>query len=693
MKKYQTSDLRNVGLIGHGQCGKTSLGEALLFATGAAKRLGSVDAETSVLDWEPEEIKRKSSVSVSIASLEHRKTKINIFDTPGDSNFIADTRNAMQAMDSAVLVVSALDGVQVVTEKVWGLLRELEMPALLYINRMDRDRADWQAAVKDLRESFGITPLLMQYPIGHGDAFNGVVDLLTMKSYTWADGQSKPTEGEIPSDLADEVADARRALVEGIAETDEELMEKYFEDEDLSLEEMLAALPKTFASCGVYPVLFGSATNQIGVTSLLDMISTVCPPPDYLEQITGTVPGSGEEKSLAISADAHFSGLVFKTVADPYAGKLTVLRVMSGTLTPDGVFYNSTLETKERYGALMAINGKKQSQLEEVYAGDIVAVAKLKETRTGDTLCEPKTPILLKSLPPLRPVVTFAITAKVKGEEDKVMSALHRLIEEDPTLEMRQDEQFGDFLLSGMGQVHIEVVRDRLRRKFNLEVELHLPQVPYQETIKKTAKSEGKHKKQTGGRGQFGVCYLEVSPQERGAGYEFDDAIFGGSIPRQYIPAVDKGCQKALKAGVLGGFPVVDVKARCYDGKYHAVDSSEMAFTIAGSLGMRDAMARAEPVLLEPVMSLEITVPTENMGDIYGDISSRRGRVLGSDTRGKFTIIKAEAPYSEVLAYAPDLTAMTSGRGEFTMEMVRYDEVPGPIAAKVIEKRRAAKEG
>lgn len=693
MKKYQTRDLRNVGLIGHGQCGKTSLGEALLFVTGAASRLGSVDGETSVLDWEPEEIKRKSSVSVSIASLEHAKTKVNIFDTPGDSNFIADTRNAMQAMDSAVLVISALDGVQVVTEKVWGLLEELEMPALIFINRMDRDRANWKAVVKDLKESLRITPLLMQYPIGQGDDFQGVVDLLTLKAYRWNDSSGKATVGEIPADLADEVAEARRTLVEGIAETDEALMEKYFEEEDLSTAELLQALPKTFAMRGLHPVLFGAATSCKGVTPLLDMIASVCPPPDFRETVKGTVPESGEEISRAISADAPLSGLVFKTVADPYAGKLTVIRVMSGTLKPDSVFHNTTLDVKERYGAVLAINGKKQTPLEEAFAGDVVAVAKLKDTRTGDTVSDPKELILLKALPPLRPVVTFAITAKVKGEEDKVMSALNRLIEEDPTLEMRQDEQSGDFLLSGMGQVHIEVVRERMRRKFNLEVNLGLPKVPYRETIRKSAQAEGKHKKQTGGRGQFGVCFLEVSPQERGQGYEYVDDIFGGSIPRQYIPAVDKGCRKALIAGVLGGFPVVDVKARCYDGKFHAVDSSEMAFTIAGTLGMRAAMEKAEPVLLEPVMALEITVPTENMGDIYGDISSRRGRVLGSDTAGRFTIIKAEAPYSEVLAYAPDLTAMTSGRGEFSMEMARYEEVPGPIAAKVIEKQRAEKEG
>ncbi|MBM4319732.1 MAG: elongation factor G, partial [Deltaproteobacteria bacterium] len=487
---------------------------------------------------------------------------------------------------------------------------------------------------------------------------------------------------------------ARRELVESIAETNEELMEKYFAEEDLSIEDIRRALPAAFASRAIYPVLCGVASKNIAAAPLLDFIIDTCPAPTFRGTQKGVNPETREEITREISPDAQFSGLVFKTVADPFSGKLTIFRVLSGTLLPDSAFLNSTLDVKERFGAVLALNGKRQEPVEMVYAGDIVAVAKLKDTRTGDTLCDPKSPIRYTALPPLRPVVTYALRARVKGEEDKVMNGLNRLIEEDPTLQLRPDEQSGEILLSGMGQVHIEVVKERLKRKFGgLEVELGLPTVPYRETVRKKAEAEGKHKKQTGGRGQFGVCYLEISPLERGAGYEFVNDVFGGAIPKQFIPAVDKGCQEAMIKGPLTGFPVVDVKIRCLDGKYHDVDSSEMAFKIAGSLGFRAAMEKADPVLLEPIMSLEITVPNENMGDVYGDISSRRGRVLGSESRGKFTVVKAEAPYAEVLTYATDLTAMTSGRGEFTMEMVRYAEVPAQISAKIIEKAQAAKEG
>jgi len=692
MKKFETKDLRNVGLIGHGQCGKTSLGEALLFNAGATNRLGSVDQESSNFDWEPEEIRRKSSVSVSFASAEYHKRKINILDTPGDGNFIADTRNALQAIDAAILVVNALDGVQVVTEKLWGLLEELKVPRAIYVNRMDRERSSFTNAVKDIHECFGVRPLLMQLPIGHEAGFKGVVDLIAQKALLYpTDGSGKVTVADVPAELADQVAEARRELIEGIAETNEELMEKYFAEEDLSLEDIKAALPKAFASCSVLPVFCGVATKNMAVQPLLDFIVEAVPAPGFRGDTVGIDPESKEEVSRPFSAEEPFSALVFKTVAAPFSGKLTVFRILSGSLTPDSTFLNSTLDVKERFGAVLSIQGKKQEPLEVAYAGDIVAVAKLKDTRTGDTLCDPKAPIRYSALPPLRPSVTFALRAKVKGEEDKVITGLNRLIEEDPTLVLRPDESTGDILLSGMGQVHFEVVRERLKRKFGTEVELGLPTVPYRETVKKKAEAEGKHKKQTGGRGQFGVCILEISPQERSAGYEFVNDVFGGAIPRQFIPAVDKGCQEAMLKGPLAGSPVVDVKIRCLDGKYHDVDSSEMAFKLAGMNGFRAAMEKADPVLLEPIMSLEITVPSENMGDVYGDISSRRGRVLGSESRGKFTVVKAEAPYAEVLSYATDLTAMTSGRGEFTMEMIRYSEVPSQIAAKIIEKAQVAK--
>ncbi len=694
MKKYGTPDIRNIGLIGHGQCGKTSLGEAFLFNTKTTSRLGSVDSETSTFDWEPEEIRRKSSVSVALATVEHHKKKINVLDTPGDSNFIADTRYAMQAVDTAILVVSAVDGVQVVTEKLWRLLEEIGLPRIFFVNKMDRERANFDEVLADIKENLGVTPLVLQLPIGKESTFKGVVDLVKMKAYLYElDGSGKFTEAEIPADMADKVEEARRQLIEGIAETDEELMEKYFEEEDLSDEEIWTALPKALADGSVVPLFCGAATKNVGAAALLDFVAKACPSPDFKGTFKGLHPDTGEEIEREINPEAPFSGLVFKTVADPFAGKLTVFKVMSGTLHPDGTFLNSSLGVKERYGAVLAINGKKQTPLEQAVAGDIVAVAKLKDTRTGHTLCDPKEPIRYEALPPLRPVVTFALKAKAKGEEDKVMAGLNRLIEEDPTLQIGHDEQSGELLLSGMGQVHIEVVRERLKRKFGVEVDLSLPSVPYRETIKKKASAEGKHKKQTGGRGQFGVCYLEVSPLPRGEGYEFVNDIFGGAIPRQFIPAVDKGCQKAMEKGILAGYPVVDVKVRLYDGKYHAVDSSELAFTIAGSLGFRAAMEKANPVLLEPIMKMEITVPNENMGDVYGDVSSRRGRVLGSDSQGKFTVVKAEVPYAEVLSYSPDLTAMTSGRGEFTMEMSHYEEVPGPIAQKIIEKAQAESNG
>ncbi|MFO7859767.1 MAG: elongation factor G [Desulfosalsimonas sp.] len=685
-----TEHLRNIALIGHGGSGKTSLAEALLHNAGATKRFGSVDAGNAVMDFEAEELKRRSSISTAFHPFSWKQRKINLIDTPGDQNFFSDTRLCMQAADSAVVVIDAVDGIKVQSEQAWEYADEFGLPRVIFINKVDRERADFSKAFNDAIEIFSPKPIILQLPIGQEADFKGVVDLVNMKAWVYENGKAKATD--IPADMQETAEAERESLIENIAEADDELVEKYLEGETLSDEEILAALRKGTLEKAFVPVMCGSATLNIGVDLLAGLMADALPSPADRGPKTGYVPGTETEETREPSPDAPFSALVFKTVADPYAGRLNIFRVFSGKLGGDGTFFNATKDTKERYNQLLQIQGKEQKPLEGAGPGDIVAVAKLKETVTGNTLCAPDKPIEYKPAEPLRGVVSFAISPKSKGDEDKIYSSLTKLIEEDPGLRLERNDETRQTLLTGQGQVHIETTVEKLRRKYNVEVNLNIPKVPYKETFRKKVRVQGKHKKQSGGHGQYGDCWVEFEPLERGAGYQFVDKIVGGVIPKTYIPAVDKGIAEASQKGVLAGFPCIDFQAKVDDGSYHSVDSSEMAFKIAGSLAFKKAMEQADPVLLEPIMEMEVITPEEFMGDIMGDLNSRRGRVLGMESRGKNQVVRALVPQAEVLTYAPDLRSMTGGRGMFSMKFSHYDEVPAQISQKVIEELRSQQE-
>ncbi|MFP4194926.1 MAG: elongation factor G [Desulfobacterales bacterium] len=685
-----TENLRNVALIGHGGSGKTSLAEALLYNAGITKRFGSVDEGNATLDFEPEEIRRKSSISTSFHQFSWKNHKVNLIDTPGDQNFFTDTRMCMQAADGAMLVIDAVDGIKVQSEQAWEFADEFDLPRIIFINKVDRERADFYKAFNDAVEIFSPKPIILQLPIGQEADFSGIVDLVNMKAWTYEDGKAKAAD--IPSDMQETVENERETLIENIAEADDELVEKYLEGETLSDEEILRALRKGTLEKVFVPVLCGSATMNMGVDLAAGLMADALPSPADRGPKTGFVPGTENEEQREPSADAPFSALVFKTMADPYAGRLNLFKVFSGKLGPDGTIYNANKQTKERYNQLLHLRGKEQKSADGAGPGDILAVAKLKETVTGDTLCDPGKPIEYRAAEAPPGVVSFAIAPKSKGDEDKIYSSLAKLIEEDPGLKLERNDETRQTLLTGQGQVHIETTVEKLKRKYNVEVTLNIPKVPYKETFKKTVSVQGKHKKQSGGHGQYGDCWVEFEPLERGEGYQFVDQIVGGVIPKTYIPAVDKGIAESAQKGPLAGFPCVDFKATVYDGSYHSVDSSEMAFKIAGSLAFKKAMEKAEPVLLEPIMEIEVVTPEEYMGDIMGDLNSRRGRVLGMESKGKNQVVRALVPHAEVLTYAPDLRSMTGGRGMFTLKFSHYDEVPSQIAQKVIEELRSQQE-
>ncbi|MFP4160182.1 MAG: elongation factor G [Desulfobacterales bacterium] len=685
-----TENLRNVALIGHGGSGKTSLAEALLYNAGITKRFGSVDEGNATLDFEPEEIRRKSSISTSFHQFSWKNHKVNLIDTPGDQNFFTDTRMCMQAADGAMLVIDAVDGIKVQSEQAWEFADEFDLPRIIFINKVDRERADFYKAFNDAVEIFSPKPIILQLPIGQEADFSGIVDLVNMKAWTYEDGKAKAAD--IPSDMQETVENERETLIENIAEADDELVEKYLEGETLSDEEILRALRKGTLEKVFVPVLCGSATMNMGVDLVAGLMADALPSPADRGPKTGFVPGTENEEQREPSADAPFSALVFKTMADPYAGRLNLFKVFSGKLGPDGTIYNANKQTKERYNQLLHLRGKEQKSADGAGPGDILAVAKLKETVTGDTLCDPGKPIEYRAAEAPPGVVSFAIAPKSKGDEDKIYSSLAKLIEEDPGLKLERNDETRQTLLTGQGQVHIETTVEKLKRKYNVEVTLNIPKVPYKETFKKTVSVQGKHKKQSGGHGQYGDCWVEFEPLERGEGYQFVDQIVGGVIPKTYIPAVDKGIAESAQKGPLAGFPCVDFKATVYDGSYHSVDSSEMAFKIAGSLAFKKAMEKAEPVLLEPIMEIEVVTPEEYMGDIMGDLNSRRGRVLGMESKGKNQVVRALVPHAEVLTYAPDLRSMTGGRGMFTLKFSHYDEVPSQIAQKVIEELRSQQE-
>lgn len=692
MKIYEPAMLRNIGIIGHGSTGKTSLAEAMLFNSGAINRLGRVEDGNTVMDYEPEEIKKTSSVVAGFANISWKKSLINIIDTPGDANFIADAQNALHAVDCALITICAASGVEVQTEKLWDLAAENKLPKIIFINKMDRERANFYSVLTEIKDTFKVSLLPLQIPIGQEDTFSGVVDLIANKAYTF-DEKGKANVTDIPDDLKDKVEEYKTMAVEAIAENDEELMDLYLEGEELPMDKVNAVLKKGLASGEIIPVLCGSATKNIGVSTLLDFILEATPSPIDREPFLGFKPGTEDQISRQPSSSELFSAMVFKTIIDPFAGKLTIFRVISGEVLSDSPVINSSKDSKERFGSILKLNGKKTETIAKAVTGDIVAVAKLKDTDTGDTFCDDKgEPIIYKLISFPKPNLSFAIQAKTKGDEDKIVQGLARLAEEDPTIRVTRNFETHEILLSGVGTGHLQVTVDKLLRKYNVDVLLQTPKVPYKETIKGKATVRYRHKKQSGGRGQFGECEITMSPNESGAGYEFIDKIFGGSIPRQFIPAVDKGIIDSKDSGILAGYPVVDFKIELIDGKHHPVDSSENAFKMAGSKAFKLAMADAKPTLLEPISKLEIIVPEENTGDIMGDLSSRRGAVSGYESKGKNTIIRATVPMSEILRYEPELRSMTSGKGTFSAEFMKYEEVPRELQTKIIEDNKKEKE-
>jgi elongation factor G len=692
MKEYP--DVRNVGLIGHGGAGKTSLAEAMLFNAKAINRLGNVQDGSSCLDFDPEEIERQISTAVSIAGLEWQKKNINLVDTPGYANFISETAAGLRATGGALLLATAVSGVKSQTLKILKFADRYEIPRLIFINKMDRDRANFLKALGDIEKILGITPLPAQIPMGAADSFCGMVDLISQKAYRYdRDGSGKFKIVDVPDDLAEDVGRYREKLVEAVVETDDDLLTKYLEGEAISEEEIKKALADATIHSRLIPIFCGSATMNIGIQPLLDAVSEYLPSPQTRSITIEGTNKSDQREEREPTPNSHFSAIIFKTVADPHIGKLSIFRVLSGTLKSDSTAYNSTRKRRERIGHIYLLKGKQQKAVDSVKAGDIAAVAKLKDTGTGDTLCDESHFIRYDPIIFPDPVISYAITPKSKGDDEKVSASLHRLMEEDPSIKLDWDKQTKEWIVSGMGQMHIEVIMARLKRRFGVEVNINVPKVPYKETIRSSAKAQGKYKKQTGGRGQYGDTWVEVKPLPRGGGFEFVDKIVGGVIPRQYIPAVEKGVVEAMAKGFLAGYPVVDMRLTLYDGSFHNVDSSEMAFKIAGSMAFKKAAADANPVLLEPVMNMEVAVPDECMGDVIGDLNSRRGKVMGVEPQAGGQNIKAQVPMAEILKYSPNLRSMTSGRGSFHMEFSHYDELPSHLAEKIIEKTKKEKEG
>ena len=686
--------IRNIGLVAHSGAGKTSLGEALLFTTKTIDRLGRVDDGTSVLDFEPEEVKRNLTISTAFHHYDWKKHRVFFADTPGDENFIADTFSCLQVLDGIILVVDAVDGVKVQTERVWQLAGRYEIPCMIYINKLDRERADFSKTLESIRRLLKAKALPLTLPIGSGETLAGVVSVLDQKAYTYPEGaHGLGKETAFPQELEGEIKAYRDNLIESIAETDDTLVEKYLDGQELTSEELVHGLRQAVLQRTLVPVFCGSASKNIGVDFLLEAINADLPSPLDRGVKKGLDPKSQEEKQREPSNEAPFSALAFKTMADPYAGRLTIFRIYSGTLTADSGFYNVSHGVKERFGQLFMLEGKGQKPIPVGNPGEILAVSKLKETVTGDTLADEKAPILFPFQPPANAVISYAIEAKNKGDEDKIFSSLNRLMEEDPTLRLDRDSQTKEIILSGMGQVHLETTIEKLKRKFGLEVILKAPKIPYLETIRQAAKGIiYRHKKQTGGRGQFAEVHFDIFPRERGTGFEFQDALVGMNVPRNFVPAVEKGITEAMVRGVLAGYPVVDFKIRFYDGKSHEVDSSEMAFKIAASMAFKKAVQLAQPTMLEPMVKLLITVPDDNVGDVIGDLNSRRGKVMGVESRENVQVVTAQAPMAEVAKYAPDLTALTGGRGYFQMEFSHYEEIPAYMSEKIIQEAKGAQE-
>jgi elongation factor G len=685
MKVYTASAIQNIAVVGHNGVGKTTLVSALLHEAGAVNRFGRVEDGSAPTDFDAEEIERKISIGLAVASLEWKKKKVNLIDTPGYGIFVSEMISGLRAADAALIVVDAVAGVEVQTEKAWRVAEDLGLPRLVVVNRMDRERADGGRVMDQLAKKFGRTCVCVEAPIGREKGFRGVIDLVAMQGYL-TDETGKTAPGPIPAEFADDAAKLHESLVEMVAEGDDKLIETFFSQGNLSEEQMKPALRQAIRDRRITPVLFTAGGNhEIGVEKLLDEIVDLMPSADAFQTVVTARDGKSE--ALAPNPVAPPAAFVFKTISDPFSGRLTLFRMVSGTFKSDGTYWNATREVAERFGPVFSPLGKQMQTVPEIPAGDIGGVAKLKETLTGDSLGSKDRPFVFAPFEFPEPAISFAIEPKSKGDEDKISVALHKLIEEDPSLKFSRDPDTHEFLLSGAGQLHVEIAVARMKRKSGVEVILHPPKVPYRETITRPAEAHGRHKKQTGGHGQFADCKIRVKPLPRGADFEFFDDTFGGSIPRNYIPAIEKGIQEVRKRGYLAGFPMVDFRVEVYDGQYHDVDSSEMAFKIAGSLAYKEAMEKARPTILEPIMKVAIRAPQEYMGDLMGDLTSRRGRPSGMDQEGDDSVIKAEVPLAEMIAYGSILRSITQGRGSFHMEMGHYEEVPRPQQEKLISER------
>jgi elongation factor G len=688
MKVYDAASIRNVALVGHGGCGKTQLTSAMLFVADMVNRVGKVDDGSTVTDFDEEEIARKHTLSSSLAHLEWQKHKVNIIDTPGFANFISDARAALRVVELGLIVVDAVAGVEVQTEKLWALANTFDLPRLVVLNRLDRDRASLTRSLEALRSHCGRRIVPVQLPIGEGEEFRGIVDLVHMTAYTFAGNESgQMTLGEIPEGMADRVDAARTQLVEMVAETDETLMEVFFADGALTQEQLQAGLHTATRAGTLFPLVCTAGLRVTGIQPLLDAIDAYAPSP--AERPFPTLDADGAATTIDAADADPYVAFVWKTIADPFAGRITMLRVVNGTLHSDATVHNFTRNASERLGHLVVLQGKDQEQIPELRAGDIGAVAKLKDTHTNDVLSDKDSLVRIRPIQFPEPVLSYAIEPRSRRDEDKISTAIQRLREEDPTISYDRDPQTHELLLSGQGQLHIEVTVAKLSRRFGVEVNLKPPRIPYRETITATTEAHGRHKKQTGGHGQFGDCKIRVEPLPRGEDFEFVVDIFGGSIPRQFVPAVEKGIQESRMRGYLAGFPMVDFKVTVFDGSFHPVDSNEMSFKIAGALAFKDAMSRARPTILEPVMDVEVYAPSDFAGDLMGDLNSRRGRIAGMDTRGATTVIKAQVPMSEVLTYEQYLTSATGGRGTYHMEYSHYEEVPKQVQTKIVAEAKS----
>ncbi len=690
MKDYQVEQIRNVALVGHGSSGKTSLAAAFLFDTGVTNRLTKVDKGNTVTDYEPEEVERQITINSSVCFCEWSDHKINVVDTPGFSNFLWDTRASLRAVDAAAAVVCGVAGVEVGTEKVWGMLEEFGLPRIIIINKIDRENANFNRALEDVTEFFGRQAVPVQLPIGEEKNFRGVVDVIAKKAFVFEQNESGSFKEEsVPPELAEETERRHKELVEMVAESDEKLMEKYFDKGELSEEEFRNGLKTSVLNRQVFPVFVASALLNIGAQPLLDGMIRFLPSPLERSGIKGMI--KGKEQVIPPDPNAPFASLVFKTVSDPYTGRISLMRVYSGRINPDGSVFNAAQDSDEKLGGLFFLQGKEQIPAGQAKAGDIAATAKLKTTATGDTLSAKSSGIVFPAIKFPEPSISFAIEPKSRADEDRISQATHRITDEDPTVRIERDPDTNQLLISGNGELHVKIITERLKKRFNVDVDLKPPKISYKETIKGKSDVQGRHKKQTGGRGQFGDVWIKMEPLPRGQDFEFEDKIFGGAIPRNFIPSVEKGILEARKKGVLAGYPVVDFKVTLYDGSYHEVDSSDIAFKIAASKAFKLAMQQAKPTILEPIVSVEVYTPEAYMGDIMGNLNGRRGKVLGMEQKGNMRILKAHVPMSEMLDFEPTLTSITGGRGSFLMEFSHLEETPSHVQQKVIAE--AVKEG